>query len=192
MKRIYPTLFIAIMVAGLFMMGCGAPPDITGTWESDCEQDATTGFYAEYFLDYADTTRDAGIAYYAAPGCLGPLFDIDSSVDYVFGAETAVADVWEIDYTWDSMGITVLNQGMVDGFNGAAMCGKTDWALDTRVSLLGLTCDFGFPVPSAGDESLNVVHVVSDGVSLYHGDMGVPGSGVRETTLGSVLYTLQP
>jgi hypothetical protein len=63
--------------------------------------------------------------------------------------DSAAARIHSIDYTVSDAFLTPTNETQVVSFNTTSFCGKTDWALDTEVSIVGLSCT-GFTV-KAGD-----------------------------------------
>lgn len=195
MKRIYTTLFVAIMAIGLLMTGCGAPPDITGTWVSNCVPNAATpGTYDQYTSSFDGTERLAYITSYLTPDCSGdPGWEYASAADYTIGDETTVTGLhgtegWEIDYTWTAATLTVLDAAYLGGFE-SIVCGLTGWEVDVPMNMLDVDCpDFPNPNPGDGQESLEVFAIASDGAAMYHGNLAVPDSGVREIELSDLVW----
>lgn len=97
-----------------------------------------------------------------------PYISFESVGSYVDGGKsTPEQKTSTIDFTVADEFITVRTEQMLISFNANAYCGKSDWALDQKVSLKGLDCDF---YQSTVGSTINDIYAVEDEVLYFGGN----------------------
>jgi hypothetical protein len=199
MKNIYTLVLIAIMSAGLLVIGCGptpaTPEDMEGTWATECftlpifEVD----YLADYTVEYTLNERTTTLTFYYEPlGCGGyPLWDLVTTSSYTLGdiiTNGSGEDVTALDAIVISQTETILDpgSGTTDGFNGGATCGWTDWAYGITRDITG-NANCPGPPPSAGNTLSQVLQLVDEETYIAGADAEYNGPRVDE--LGDLTYT---
>lgn len=178
------TLILSIIIAGLY--GCGSKgnsgsdaasaPSLIGNWKSPCSDNS------DVLMTYDDKTNTMRVSVYS-DDCKTLVAYVDSKRSYSLAGQN-------IDYAFQSVMMTVVDQTIVDDFNSSKAFGKDNWALNVPQDVAGLSVDSTSSIyPKVGDKLFEIFKL-SDS-SLQFGDTSGADNGstveLRPTTFDPIV-----
>jgi len=185
-------LAIAVIASALSLSACGKfstkdkgkkaeqnSSALAATWDSGCSKLDLLGFLSHkeelIFSAVGDFQRTNRV--YDNANCETEVGRFDTSGTYaVLGSSANTNDgTRDINLTLNTFDVTLSTDSSVKALNLAKFCGIDNWALNQRVSLLGLDCATG--KVSRGDAVYEIFRI--DNNTLYFSDqLGVVGDRV--------------
>lgn len=184
MKKNIFIMCILAMIISLGLFSCESSDDsgdsggsgaleLVGTWLFDfCDYDAVDDESEtdKYVFPSASSGSRTGYSY-EGTGCSSNLkYEFLQNFTYQVGDTITTSDndtAKKINFTTQSVWVTIRLASVVTDMNNAAMCQFTDWALDVPKDITGLTCD-GDIVDSQGTVNYDIYK--ASGSKLYFGD----------------------
>jgi hypothetical protein len=153
-------------VALVFAAGCATTPaaptstgaDLDGTWKTACGNKSITT------IEYAGLKLNGTYTAYADDACTTPVA-VNKWSGHSTIAGAGAEGATKIDVHFDSFTANALTAEQATKWSGFGYCGKSDWAENTEIDVLGLQCQ-GFAVPKNG-VNLDIYKV--DGSTLMFG-----------------------
>lgn len=180
------TLILSIIIAGLY--GCGSKGDsnsdsasslsLIGNWKSPCMGDA-----GDVEMNYDSKTSTLTASIYSDTGCQNKIMIFNEVRSYSISGEN-------IDYTFQSVMLTIIDRTTVDNCNASQCFGKDNWALNVSQSVAGLSVDStSEPFNQIGSKLFQIFKLEGSGVQFGDTSGADNGSTVelRPTTFDPIV-----
>jgi hypothetical protein len=182
----------AALLFSLLMTSCGSSDgshggssvDLTGTYISECitETKVIRAFSGNELTWTMSTYKDSK--------CVDLSMVWESKYTFTIGDQLSnLANTYKIDYTQTSSTLEIKDQSVLDDANSKKEFGYSDWALNTKKDIAGMSASSGDKEDANGTKSYWIFKL--DGGKLFSGDLAT-GDGTtpekRPTSINTATY----
>lgn len=171
-----------VFAAVLLWMGTEAQAAILGLYGSECLQVEGLSAYKDMAFD-GETLKQVQTVF-GDTECHNPAYDFVLEGPYSLDETLGF-----IDYSFTSIRLKPLSEGVAENFNHYALCGITDWAIDESEDVAGLDCG-GQIIPQLNTSVYDRIHDNQVGIRMGHASDELNGStpNHRPAELDHVVY----